>query len=208
MAEKQYASYASMPETRLGVMSNELWQRDPKMVGIHLARYKFVAKMLSGKKRVAEIGCGDAWYSEIVKREVGELILYDFDVSFINDIVRRGGIAYYHDILESHIKGDKFDAIYSLDVFEHIADSDKYLSNIVASLSENGVFIVGIPSKESQKYASKASKEGHVNCVSGSNFKDLLSMYFSNVFIFGMNDETLHTGFYPMCHYLIAICTK
>jgi hypothetical protein len=25
--------------------------------------------------------------------------------------------------------------------------------------------------------------------------------------VFGMNDEVLHTGFGPMCHYRLAICT-
>jgi hypothetical protein len=29
--------------------------------------------------------------------------------------------------------------------------------------------------------------------------------HWKHVFIFGMNDETLHTGFGPMCHYIIAM---
>ena len=36
--------------------------------------------------------------------------------------------------------------------------------------------------------------------------KSLLSKYFHNVFIFSMNDEVVHTGFYPMAHYLFALC--
>jgi hypothetical protein len=35
-----------------------------------------------------------------------------------------------------------------------------------------------------------------------------LTPHFSNVFMFGMNDETLHTGYGPMCHYRLAVCTK
>jgi hypothetical protein len=26
------------------------------------------------------------------------------------------------------------------------------------------------------------------------------------VFLFSMNDEVVHTGFYPMAHYLFAVC--
>ncbi|MCA6302689.1 MAG: hypothetical protein IM629_12150, partial [Phenylobacterium sp.] len=29
--------------------------------------------------------------------------------------------------------------------------------------------------------------------------------FFSNVFLFSMNDEVVHTGFAPMAHYLFAI---
>ena len=34
---------------------------------------------------------------------------------------------------------------------------------------------------------------------------DLLK-YFNNVFVFSMNDETVHTGYYPMAHYFLALC--
>ena len=33
----------------------------------------------------------------------------------------------------------------------------------------------------------------------------LMQRYFRNVFMFGMNDEVLHTGFAPMCHYLWSL---
>jgi hypothetical protein len=31
---------------------------------------------------------------------------------------------------------------------------------------------------------------------------ELNVIYFRNVFMFGMNDEVVHTGYGPMCHYL------
>ncbi|MFM8835604.1 MAG: methyltransferase type 12, partial [Actinomycetota bacterium] len=33
-----------------------------------------------------------------------------------------------------------------------------------------------------------------------------LKKYFHSVFMFSMNDEVVHTGFFPMSHYLIAVC--
>ena len=59
---------------------------------------------------------------------------------------------------------------------------------------------------ESQKYASKESREGHVNCKSGEELRESLKQYFVNVFIFSMNDELVHTGYTPMAHYLIGLC--
>jgi len=32
-----------------------------------------------------------------------------------------------------------------------------------------------------------------------------MNRYFHQSFLFGVNDEVVHTGFYPMCHYLMAL---
>ncbi len=209
MSEAQYQTYFDYPAEKMGPMASQYWRDDPKLLGIHLARYKFVSKMLSRKKRVAEIGCGDGFFSRIVRREVEDLDLYDFDKRFIDWIYSSGeGRAYCQDILNSPLQYGIYDAIYSLDCFEHIAPekSQIYLKNVCKSLEKDGVFICGIPSLESQTYANPASKEGHLNCLSGDDFKKLMHKYFKQVFLHSMNDETVHSGFYPMAHYLIAVC--
>lgn len=43
---------------RLGLMANESWNEDPRRSLFTLARYKFVAKLLSGKLRILDVGCG------------------------------------------------------------------------------------------------------------------------------------------------------
>ena len=80
------------------------------------------------------------------------------------------------------------------------------MKNIVESLSINGTLIIGMPSLESQVYASEASKLGHVNCKSGSELSEFCKKYFNNVFSFSMNDEVLHTGFFPMSQYIYTMC--
>ena len=54
----------------------------------------------------------------------------------------------------------QFDGIYSLDVLEHIqpSDEDRFIKNTLNSLKLNGSLIIGMPSIESQKYASAPSK--------------------------------------------------
>ncbi len=112
-----------------------------------------------------------------------------------------------HDILAEPVAPGGFDGAYSLDVMEHImpADEAAYLTNIAASLGEHGVFIAGMPSLESQEYASKLSKEGHVNCKTAPDLKAALGRHFHNVFSFSMNDEVVHTGFHKMAHYIFAM---
>lgn len=198
--------------SKFGIMNNQVWIEDPKRIVFTMARYKFVSKMLSGYNKVLEIGCGDGFCSRIVKQEVDELTISDFDPLFINsfkdlksDLWPIDTIVF--DILQEPL--DKlFDAIYSLDVLEHIEQQkeDIFFNNIKKMLVGNGVTIIGMPSLESQIYASENSKAGHINCKSGKEFKMLLLNHFQNVFIFSMNDEVVHTGFYPMAHYLIGLC--
>ena len=188
--------------TPLGLMTNQVWHEDPRRLTFILARYKFVSKMLSGWSNVAEVGCGDAFGTRIVQQEVDKVTVYDFDPIFIEDIERRADPrwpveAELHDVLDAPLPA-RHNAIYSLDVIEHIpVDQERlFLKNLRDSLSEEGVLIIGTPSLESQAYASPQSKIGHVNCKSGRTLKALLEEYFHTVFLFSMNDEVVHTGFH------------
>jgi len=109
--------------------------------------------------------------------------------------------------------GDKpvaedYDGVYAVDVIEHIpkAQERQFVGNLVASLNVGGVCLLGTPSLQSQVYASPPSKAGHINCKDAPELKALMSEFFHNVFIFSMNDEVIHTGFYPMAHCLWALC--
>lgn len=199
------------PRTTLGVMVNAAWEQDPRRLLFLLARYKFVAKLLKGKERVLEVGCGDAFGTRIVQQDVKSVTAVDFDPVFVSDANARMSEQWrfdcrVHDMLAGPVAGE-FDAAFSLDVLEHImpADEDRFVTNVVRSLRADGVAIFGSPSLQSQQYASPASKEGHVNCKDGEELRSLMLRYFSTVFLFSMNDEVVHTGFLPMAHYLFAI---
>lgn len=199
--------------SKLGLMVNESWNQDPKRTLFTLARYKFVAKMFSGRQKVLEIGCADAFGTRLVQQEVGYVTAVDFDPVFINDAKSRANPVwpadyFVHDMLSGPVPGS-YNGVYCLDVLEHISpeNEDLFMKNLLASMEIDGAAIIGIPSLESQAYASPQSKAGHVNCKSGNLFKKFLLKYFRNVFIFSMNDEIVHTGYYPMAHYLLALCT-
>ena len=102
---------------------------------------------------------------------------------------------------------DSFDAAYSLDVIEHIRPElgGNFMTNICKSLKPHGVCIIGTPNIEASKYAQLQSAQGHVNLKSSEDLQAILSQYFHNGFLFSMNDEVVHTGFYPMAHYFLAV---
>jgi Methyltransferase domain len=193
-----------MALAQLGEMHGTSFAEDPKHLAFVLARYLFVSKMLTGKDRVLEIGCGDTTGANIVKPVVGHLEGIDVKPYPNQCIPTR-----IWDITEFPIY--EWDAIYALDVLEHIKPEKErsFLENISASLKiHQGIFIVGTPSLESQRYASALSQAEHCNCKSEHGLRQILLQHFGNVFMMGMNDCMLNCGFGPMVHYRIAVCTN
>lgn len=196
----------------LGLMTSQAWYDDPKRLTFTLSRYKFVAKMLAGSESVLEVGCADAFSTRIVVQEVKKLTAVDFDPLFVEDTNARMSDkwkfeCHVHNMLKGPVSG-QFDGMYALDVLEHILPENEslFLENMMVSLSGRGAMIIGMPSLESQDYASPMSKEGHVNCKTMPELKATMQRYFHNVFMFSMNDEVVHTGYHKMAHYLFALC--
>lgn len=191
---------------RAGGMTFFNAEHDPKRLSFQFARYLFVAKMLEGKNHVLEVGCADGVGARIVKQHVEVLVGIDVDPVSIREArqlqsAQRWPITFeVQDIMWGSWIG--FDAVYCLDLFEHIADEDKLLANLRACAP---VCIIGTPSLESQQYASEISKAGHVNCVTKQGLRERMQRHWKHVFMFGMNDSTLHTGHDAMTHYLFGL---
>jgi len=196
----------------MGLMTSQSWYDDPRRLAFMLSRYKFVSKMFAGFGSALEIGCGDGYGARIVRQEVKRMVAVDFDPIFIADAKARMRPRWaidfrVHDMLKGPVAG-RFDGIYALDVLEHVKPSvqHRFLANMVKSLAPNGTMIIGMPSIESQVYASPQSKIGHVNCQSLPELKKTMGRHFTNVYMFTMNDEVVGTGYDKMAHYLFALC--
>ena len=194
-------------DEHMGLMASYRWHHDPKTILFVLSRYKFVAKMLTGYENVLEVGCADAFGSRIVRQAVGKLTALDIDCQMIEDAKKRTSTKW--DILYvlgdmSAVGGHRFDALYCLDVLEHVLPTEEGLfMKMAAELAP--VSIIGMPSLESQFYASPFSRENHVNCKTEDQLRLLMAKHYRHVFMFGMNDEVVHTGFGPMAHYRFAL---
>jgi len=200
--------------TTLGVLKNWEWHDDPRRFLFSMARYKFVSKMFAGRRNVLELGCGDAFNAPIVLQTVEKLTVTDFDPLFIADAKARMKQKWRYearvlDLLNDPLEG-QYDGIYSLDVLEHIppAREHEVLAKICGALAPHGAVIIGMPSLESQAYASPQSRAGHINCKTMPELETSLKHFFHNVFMFSMNDEVVHTGYHKMAHYLFALCVE
>jgi 2-polyprenyl-3-methyl-5-hydroxy-6-metoxy-1,4-benzoquinol methylase len=178
-----------------------------------LSRYKFAAKMLPHDKdaKILELGCQEG-IGTIMLGEAGQYVLgVDFDkeaITYAQHNIKKEKISFRYSNFMGKRFG-KFKTVVSLDVIEHIPFKmeDKFIKTICMNLKSSGYALIGTPNITAKKYASKYSRLGHINLYTAERFKKLLCKYFENVFIFSMNDEVVHTGFYPMANYLLAIAS-
>ncbi len=199
------------PGRLLGPRASHSFINDPRHLAITLSRYKFSAKMLKGKHKAIEVGCGDALGAPLVSQEVGELLCIDIDTQLIEGNKERISDLkqiYFENLdITKEVPVGKFDGGYSLDVIEHIPQElePQFFANICKCLTDDAIFIIGTPNITAEIHASRPGHSPHVNLKDENGLRELFSKYFQNVLIFSMNDEVVHTGFSPMAHFLFAI---
>ncbi|MCX5696379.1 MAG: class I SAM-dependent methyltransferase [Candidatus Omnitrophica bacterium] len=198
-------------ELKLGPWTSYSLINDPKHMCFVLSRYKFCAKMLEGKKRVMEIGSGDGFGLPIIAQTAKKVYAVDWDKRLLRNNAKRlrhiKNVEYLNVDLNKTSPDLRVDGAFLIDVIEHLEPKNEnvFISNIVRCLNVNGVLIIGTPNIAASRHATPRSRVQHINLKSMQTLRQTMEKYFENVFMFGMNDEVLHTGFAPMCHYLWAV---
>lgn len=199
------------PELSLGPWTSYSLISDPKHMCFVLARYKFCAKMLEGKKTIMEVGGGDGFGLPLIAQSAELVYVVDWDQRLLDGNARRlahlKNVTYLHADLNEAAPAIQVEAVFMIDVIEHLEPSreDAFMKNVLRCLKTGGVLIVGTPNVTASQYASPRSQVQHINLKSMQTLRELTERYFTNVFMFGMNDEVLHTGYAPMCHYIWSI---
>lgn len=206
-------SEITAPPIELGRYASDDYANDPKHFAFVTSRYKFASKLLGGLETVMEVGCGDGFGAPIVADAVERLICADINEPLLKDIERRhksfvkNATYEYFDFREGAYS-PAVNAVYLIDVIEHIFPDEEanFMKNLVSSIRDHGIMLIGTPNKSAEQYASPWSRKGHVNLKTQDTLRDVGLAYFHNVFMFGMNDEVVHTGYAPMCHFIWALC--
>ncbi len=182
---------------------------DPKRLAFVLARYDFAAKMVCHGKRVIELGCSEGIGVPMLSGSAKSYLGVDSDGEALEAARRQRSRQTIEFIADDFLgtKYGEFDSVVSLDVIEHIGPRDErgFLETVHMNLGERGACVIGTPNATASVHASEASRKGHVNLFDASRLVSALEEFFHNVFLFGMNDEVVHTGFPAMAHYLIAL---
>jgi 2-polyprenyl-3-methyl-5-hydroxy-6-metoxy-1,4-benzoquinol methylase len=178
---------------------------------IRLARYKFIAKQISSKDCVLEVGCGSGLGSVFLGQHCKSVLGIDLNESEIQEarkINRRRNVKFETgDIFDYHPFA-KFDVLVALDVIEHLPPADgKKLVNVLSSLvNDKGMVIIGTPSIYSYPHQGELSKAAHVKCYDLDELCSVVGKYFHRILRFSMNDEIVHTGHPKMAWYYFLLC--
>lgn len=209
---EQQKSLFTKENMSIGPTYAYLMQKRPRQFFFTYARYKFATRLLGEdpKLRVLELGCNEGLGTLLFTESGHSVTAVDFDGEAIawaqENLTAQSDLVFMHEdfIGKSY---PVHDATVLLDVIEHIPQSEesRLFDTITSSMHEDGFCIIGTPNTSAQQYSSETSRAGHINLYSPERLKKTMQEHFRNVFIFGMNDEVVHTGFYAMCHYIVAL---
>ena len=197
---------------KMGATTSQLWHRDPRQLALILARYRFVAKLLSGRLDVGEYGCADAFGTRLVLQEVRRVTVYDSRSDLIEDVLRHhcgpwAFDAHVHEIAQVRLP-HRHDSIYSLGAIEQVSPEheEAFARNLRDSLQgDQDVLIVGSTAPTRVEEAPQLGAPTQYR-RSGSQIKALMSGYFHSIFMFSMAGETVLAGNLPSAQYVFALC--
>jgi 2-polyprenyl-3-methyl-5-hydroxy-6-metoxy-1,4-benzoquinol methylase len=122
---------------------------DTGMVGWHADSFGKIASRLESHvgarrfKRGLDVGCGDGFYGEVLKRYTDKLWGMDIANCLDTSDNRTHYESYIQADLESPIDSTgKFDLIFCSEVIEHIEEYESFLSGLHAALSPGGLLFL------------------------------------------------------------------
>jgi SAM-dependent methyltransferase len=124
--------------------------------------------------RALEIGCGHGIARELLERDAGFVV----DGSDLNEralaMAKQGrGRLFVYNILEPQASMlGQYDAVFLLDVIEHIADDTAFLSAAVRHLRPGGFVFVNVPANE-WLFSDYDRVQGHVRRYSARTLQNL-----------------------------------
>jgi 2-polyprenyl-3-methyl-5-hydroxy-6-metoxy-1,4-benzoquinol methylase len=177
-----------------------------------MSYYKFASKLFGRNKKILDVGCSEGLGTWLLAVECGYAKGIDLDEAAI-ETGKRNWVDRKIDLETVNFfdfDDNGYDGLVSFDVIEHILPKnvETFWRKVTGCLKHDGIAIIGTPNITSSQYASEITRKGHVNMYSGERLEKEMLGYFTHVFMFGANDEVVHTGFLPMAHYLIAVGCK
>lgn len=111
------------------------------MCGIWLQRKSILLKLLEKKGLTLDLGCGDGYFTDLLKRKDNRVVSVDIDKKNII----RNSLFIIADAQDLPFKSHIFDQIVLTDVLEHIQNDKKSVEDIDRILKKNGSIALTIP---------------------------------------------------------------
>ncbi len=146
----------------------------------HLIAYKKAAELV--KKNILEIGCGEGYGIKELLPKVKKYICIDKYESNINFKSEKLTFIKSEVPPLDKIKSDSLDFVVTFQVIEHIEDDKFFVEEIFRVLKPGGKLILTTPNKA----MTLSRNPWHVREYTNSEMKEILSVAFTNIKIFGV----------------------
>jgi ubiquinone/menaquinone biosynthesis C-methylase UbiE len=158
---------------------------------LHYATYHFAHKFIQ-KKVVLDIGCGMGYGSDYLAKDGRKVIGIDISneaVSYAKNYYKAENLDFViMDATKLGFLDNTFDVVSSFEVIEHLKDYKIHLSEISRVLKSDGYLLLSTPNKKiSSPKDSLPLNPYHINEFKPKDLSSILSLYFSQVEIFGQN---------------------
>ncbi len=124
-----------------------------KQKSYELYAKRFLDTLPLSQGKLLDIGCGLGWVVKEAKLRGFEAVGIDPATPYINIGRKKFGLNLKKISLEKFKPSQKFDAVTLNHVFEHIKDSDKFLTKIKALLQSDGKILIACPNIKSLMHA-------------------------------------------------------
>jgi 2-polyprenyl-3-methyl-5-hydroxy-6-metoxy-1,4-benzoquinol methylase len=192
-------------------VNNNIEPKDFLNFSIHFARYKFVKTLLNDNcNNIFELGCGNGYGSAYLAENGFNVVATDVDHKLKIEWKKYKGIKNLKFINYENKMINKFDAVISLEVIEHIKPNklDAYFNLIKTNLREGGIHISSTPRYLPMNKRSENRRIFHEKEYKLYEYRKILKKHFSNVFIFSQNDLIISDQNYENAWNFLAICTN
>lgn len=117
----------------------------------HLAIHAFGHRRLAANLRVLDIGCGEGYGADLLARRSRLCVALDRDPAVVAAAARkyaRPGLAFaVADAGQLPFRPASFDAVWSVEVIEHLRDPAPYLDEVQRVLRSGGLYFLSTPNR-------------------------------------------------------------
>ena len=171
---------------------------------VSLARYNFVNRIINKTDlKVLDFGCGSAYGTKVLKEKFTDVTAFDvypdgylpIDVEVIQDI----------NIIKEH----QFDIITCFEVIEHLdgVAQEKLLDDLHGLTNKTGTLFISTVRKIDPPPTENRKTE-HLKELTFSDFFDICSKRYNNIYTFGQIDQTISTFYQENNYHFVFICTN
>lgn len=161
----------------------------------HLLRYLFAREVVTGK-RVLDLGCGEGYGAFLLAQRAQRVIGIDVApvaAAYAASKYAAGNLRFVvGSALDVPLVGEhQFDIVTCFEVLEHVADSEKLVSEAKRMLRTDGILIISTPNKKTYSDDPQTRNPFHVREFYLHGFLDLLRARFKHLALYG---ESLSFG--------------